>query len=540
MIPTHSTQSDRPFRTDSRAVSEVIGAILVFALLFLVIALIQLNAVPAANKQVEFEHDQRVTQDFQTLQDELYQVGTTGSSATVSVETGVVYPSRFFLLNPGPATGSIQTTDAQSLTIHNATAVGNVGDYWNGSSKTFTTKGITYRPDYNELANPGTLTWEHSMLHAGYDDGQHYFYDGSSFIDGRQIQLTLLDGSLSYGGLSTSVQIAPVSTRTETVTIRNAPGETLSIDIATDLTPDEFADAVDEINRSQIEARADGLRINLEDDTEYELSIAKVRVGPTATLEPGPRYITDVAGNETSVPENTTHRFTVAVRDEYNNPVSGVPVTTTPTNADLVGTVEPVDTSLTGSDGRTTFRYIAPENVDGNQDVRIRTSIGDGTDPGDRIDLLENATFHLTVIDTDRSGSPPRNTTDDGVSRINPGSDGVKLTDVSSPGGANSRAVNVTFENDAGRNMTFDEMRLLFFRTDDAGVGTALNITAPVTSGSIRVYSDYTDVPDFTISDGDELTVAFEADKTAVKGDFIGLSVLFDDGTVNNYFADVR
>jgi len=536
MIPNHTTQSDRPLRIDNRAVSEVIGAILVFALLFLVLALIQLNAVPAANKQVEFEHDQRVTQDIQALQDGIYQVGTTGSGATVSIETGVVYPERFFLLNPGPATGALYTTDAQPLTIHNATAVGNVGDYWNGSKRTFTTKGITYQPGYNELGNPGTLTWEHSMLHSRYDGGQLYFYDGTGFLDGRQIQLTLLDGSLSYGGLSTSVQIAPVSTRTETVTIRNTPGEDLSIDIVTGLTAEEFAGAVDADRIDRIEERADGLALYLEDG-EYELSIAKVRVGPTATQEPGPRYITDAAGNETSIPENTTQRFTVVVRDEYNNPVSGVPVTTTPTNADLLGTVEPVDTSLTGGDGRTTFRYTAPADVDGNEDVRIRTSMGDGTDPGNSIDVLEQATFRLTVVDSDRSGSPS-NTTDDGVSRINPGDDAVQLTDIAAPGPSSS-LLNLTFQNEGNEAMTFDKIRLLFFRTDDNNVGTTLNVTSPVISDEIKAYADYTDVPDFTILDGEELTVSFEADKTAVKGDFVGLSVLFTDGTVNNYFADI-
>ncbi|WP_229114184.1 Ig-like domain-containing protein [Halapricum desulfuricans] len=418
-----------------------------------------------------------------------------------------------------------------------------------------------------------------------------YFYDGTSFIDGRQIQLTLLDGSLSYGGLSTSVQITPVSTRTETVTISNAPGEQLSINIATDLTAAEFADAIGvEYNSTtslvveenttieQIDERTDGLRIYLKDN-EYELSIAKVRVGPAAVSEPGPHYITDVAGNETSVPENTTHRFTVAVRDRYNNPVSGVPVITTPTNADLFGTVEPVDTPLTGSDGRTTFRYTAPltqeADDDGNQDVWIRTSIDGGKDTGNSTDLLKNATFHLTVIDTDQSGSQPGNASDDGVSRINPGTDAIRLVDAqmavpddtdpdknenTNITGSPNSTFYLTFESVVDQQKELEFGRLLFHMPNNKDVESfnVTQYTSPylkdsqgnvtwynvIDSNAMEMYRDYVKLaPNSTqsiiVPPGEQVTVGFEYSGSSIQKDLFGISILFADETRSNYFVYV-
>ena len=52
------------FDSDERGVSEVLGAILVFGILVVLLATIQTQAIPAANEQVEFNHNQEVQSDL--------------------------------------------------------------------------------------------------------------------------------------------------------------------------------------------------------------------------------------------------------------------------------------------------------------------------------------------------------------------------------------------------------------------------------------------------------------------------------------------
>ncbi|MFB6188639.1 MAG: hypothetical protein ABEI57_02035 [Halapricum sp.] len=470
----HTSRSGRQLRTQNRAVSEVIGAILIFALLFLVLVLIQVNAVPAANKQVEFEHSKRVTQDFQSLQEGIYRAGTSGSDVAVPVETGVTYPPRFFLLNPGPAVGSLRTTGTQWVNISNARAGGNAGDYWTGDPIDYTTTGIAYTPNYNELANAGTLYWEHSMLYRRYENDNVYFDDPTSVVDGRQIRLTLLDGQIPSNGLSTSVELAPISTQQRTVTIED-DGDPVTLTLTTRLHRSEWQDALADEPYAKVtdfDVAAGTVNITLDENQTYDLRISKVRIGTSITPGPGARYITDVDGNGTAIAENTTRRITVEVRDEFDNPVSNVPVRID--SAPRIGTITPIQDNRTNSDGQVTFRYTAPKNVDGSQTVEIGTAMPDGTDPGNTTDALERARIDLTVLDTDNSGGVIGNTTGDGVSGINPSVDAVQLTGVTTKG---SSEITLDFYNNATTTMTLSKARLLFYIVNSGNPGLSVTLT---------------------------------------------------------------
>lgn len=419
-----ATTTDRLSR-DDRAASEVIGAILVFALLILLLVLIQVNAVPAANKQVEFEHNTRVTQDFQSLQEGLLAAGTTGNDVAVSVETGVSYPPRFFLLNPAPSTGALRATPQQAVTLRNAEASGNVGDYWTGDdARTYTTRGIAYTPDYNELPNPGTMVWEHSMLYTRYDNGYHAFEDPTSVVDGRRISLTLLDSQLSTSALSTAVEIAPISTQRRTVTLEGGD-DPMTISLETDLPREYWVTAIDGDGGADPEPYAtllpesdpladgddDTVDIAFDQGTTYELQVSKVRLGTSVTPDTEATYLTDVSGNGTIVSEGRTHQMVVEVRDQYNNPISNVPVSAAEVDpqdlpggdVSLVGATGGV--ARTDSDGQVTVEYTAPPaaDVDADTPVEVRATIDDNSG------LAERVTFELTVEDTDGSGDPDTN-----------------------------------------------------------------------------------------------------------------------------------
>jgi hypothetical protein len=440
-----NTHSDRQFRRDTRAVSEVIGAILMFALLFLVLVLIQVNAVPAANQQVEFEHNQRVIQDFQSLQDGLFRASATGQEVSVPIETGVSYPSRFFLLNPGPATGALRTTGQQPLTIDNARASGNVRDFWSGNeARSYTTTGVSYQPNYNELAGAGTLSLEHSMLYRSFDSGNRYFDDPTGFVDGNQIRLTLLTGNFSRASLSTSVELAPVSHQQRTISIADN-GEPITIAFRTDLDQETLDEQITDVepNVQSITKSGETATLTLSQGVSYELTMSKIRVGSTSVDQPDPAYITDIEGNNTAVGEGTSRRLTVEVRDKFNNPVSNVDVTSAIQNGP--GTLDPTGTVRTDSEGRVTLQYDAPTNVDGGETVEITATMPDGVDSGTTVDTPEQVTFEMTVTDSDGSGS-------DDASDINPyGPNTIQLEDavIESEGSGNNRVgwVSVTLKN---------------------------------------------------------------------------------------------
>ncbi|QCC51216.1 Ig-like domain-containing protein [Halapricum salinum] len=457
--------SDRQFRHDDRGVSEVLGAILVFALLILLLVLIQVNAVPAANEQVEFEHNQRVVQDFQSLQDGLFRTSATGQEAAIPVETGISYPPRFFLLNPGPATGTIRTTGQQPLTIENAQSSGNVGDFWTGDRRTYATTGLAYRPDYNELQSAGTLHLEHSMVYRNFEGGNRYFDDPTSFIDGNRIRLTLLTGNVSRGGLSTSVELAPISHQRRTITIED-DGDPITIEFQTELDTPTLRNEIFDVNTTRVEkiTKTGNTATMILEDGTYELTMSKIRVGSSSVEQPDAAYITDIDGNNTAVAEGTSLQLSAEVRDSFNNPVSDVDVTGTIESGP--GSLEPTGTIQTDSEGKVTFQYDAPENVDGAQTVEALVEIGDGSGG---VATERRVRFDLTIVDSDQSGSD----SDDSSSDVNPyGPNTVQLEDAvivendrgTSRGNDDVQVIQVTFSNThTDKDIDIDRARLVMY-----------------------------------------------------------------------------
>lgn len=486
--------STRSIARDDRAVTEVIGAILVFALLVLLLVLIQLNAVPAANKQVEFEHSERVQQDFQGLQEELYRVGATGSDGAVSIETGIVYPSRFFLINPPPSTGAIRTVGPQWVNVTNATAAGNAGDYWTGDRLAFETRGITYTPEYNELPNSGTITWEHSMLFTRFDDGSVLFEDDTGFIDGRQIRLTLLEGDISRSSLSSSIELTPISTQRRAVSLTNRPGESITVDLTTTLDDSQLDALANETHVTDVSRLSPtSIRVTLERGVTYDLRISKVRLGSRGDDAIHARYITDVSGNGTAITEGTSQRLVAEVRDAYDNPVSNVTVA----NVTTSGTVSAVGTATTDSEGRVELRYEAPADVSGNQDVSVTAYFN--TSEGPLTVAQREARFDLTVVDDDITSSSGGNDTGDKVSAINPGAN-TGFVSLETIEGTGTNSLNLTFRNYGDAVVKINRTRFSYYFADNGNRPTTVSLEN---------------------SDGD---VLLSQDPASIPGDFLPLS----------------
>ncbi|PSQ26503.1 hypothetical protein BRD03_10590 [Halobacteriales archaeon QS_9_68_17] len=369
---------------DERAAAIQVGAVLLFGILIISMAMYQSTVVPDQNKGIEFNHNQEVQGQMQDLRNTVVSVPGGGNGGSVTVELGTRYPSRSLFVNPGPAYGSLRTVgtndESVALRVDNASATGETGEFWNGTERDFETGALVYQPNYHEYRNPPETVYEHSLLYNQFRENNLTVSD-QTVVNDRQITLVTLDGNLSENGMdSASVTARPISASSNTVAVE-ADGGPINITVPTLLDNDTWAEALSEQYvrngghvAGQYHEDVSGepyslLTIELEEGETYDLRMAKVGVGSGAREDVSDLYLTDVAGGGT-VRTNGSQEVTVEVRDKYNNPVSGELVNLSANRGELrndTGTRQTV-TGKSDSDGRVTVTYRAP-NTEGDDTV---------------------------------------------------------------------------------------------------------------------------------------------------------------------------
>jgi hypothetical protein len=395
----------RPTDDSDRAVSPLIGGMLLFALLIMLLAILQTTAIPALNSQLEFQHSERVRTDMTVAGETIERTAATGSGETVGVETGLRYPPRLLFVNPPPVSGRIGTTPPETVTVANAAASGETGDYWTGVDRTVTTRSLAYRPNYNEYDGAPTTVVEPWVVFDRFEDARLTRTE-SSLVDERRISLVALTGERSASSAgSVPLSVRPTSATIRTVTLEET-GDPIRITVPTDLPEDTWRELLaeeydpdgDPSNdryvtgidcRQSPPAPCEELTITLEPGASYELRAGAVAVGSNAS-EPQPAYLTDVEGDLSSVPEGGRQRLVVEARDELDNPISGVTVEETLAGP---GTLTPVD-PVTDQNGRAVFVYEAPGDVAEPTDVTASLSFGSG-------DAQRTVAFDVRVVDLD-------------------------------------------------------------------------------------------------------------------------------------------
>jgi len=157
-------RANQEFAADNRAVSAVIGFILIFGILVLLLTIYQAQIVPQQNAQTEFEHFEDNKNEMIELRNAISDAGQNDFSRFADVKLGTTYQTRLFTINPPPPAGSLQTHEAPPIKIWNESD-GNTEDE---PELVIPTKFIEYRPGYNEI-NTGSVWYEHSVVYL--DDG---------------------------------------------------------------------------------------------------------------------------------------------------------------------------------------------------------------------------------------------------------------------------------------------------------------------------------------------------------------------------------
>ncbi|WP_240150133.1 MULTISPECIES: hemagglutinin repeat-containing protein [Haloarcula] len=396
-------------RTDTRAQSIQIGAVLLFGVLIVLLSTWQAFGIPNQNEGIEFNHNQKVQQQMTELRTTVTSMPDASVPRSVTLDLGVRYPSRALFRNPPPAPGTVRTVDtgreAYAINITGSPVDENLAQLWNETDTRYNTGAIKYSPLYSEYQNPPQTIYEHSVVFNKFQrEDTSLAISGQSIIQGDRITLVFLNGSLSETQAgSTSVDFEPMSTQTRTVTIEPTDGN-VTLDIPTRLAVAEWREllganhevtslanipgetdpfASDEQIRT-IRVKVDANRGGGVRDS-YRLQLAKVGVGADVT-QPDPVYLTEIAGNQSEVDQGDTMDLTVEVRDEYNDPKRGVTVQATATG----GTANV--TSPSDEDGRVEIEYTAP-SLGGKETVTVERDLnGNGT-----IEAYERVQFTVNV-----------------------------------------------------------------------------------------------------------------------------------------------
>lgn len=457
------------FDSDERGVSEVLGAILVFGILVLLLAIIQTQAVPAQNQEIEFQHTLDVQGDFAQYHQAASQVTANGNEQSAAIKTGTNYPSRLLFFNPPSVQGSVRTTDSEPVRIENISSTGEVDDRIDSNINNeieLDSRYLEYEANYNELKQDPTIRYEYGILYTNYSDGTTVQNQGS-IIDGTNINLIFQAGD--YGKTSTaeqSIDVQPVSAPARSVPIESPNGDPIIIELPSALPEEQWNDLYNSSNSVQNITRTspDTVRIELDPSKEYSLRMSRIGLEKDVQRPDG-YYVVPAGDGTASVSEGGTTNVRFEVRDEYNNPVSNVTV-----DIDAPGgTIE----NTTDAQGRVTAP-VTPTSP-GTQQIQAEIASSD-PDVAPGCPGLPRCEADFTLQATDLS--------------INPGS-GVRLTDASiaqenqveldpdetdqsaSALPQNTHIVNATFEVTGSNNREIDSVRMNLYSTNNDGPESA-------------------------------------------------------------------
>lgn len=233
------------FLRDDRAVSPVIGAILLFGIAVALLATIQTTGIPAQNQEVEFNHYVDSQQDLQEMRTAIVDAPAAGEVDSVTMDLGAQYPSHLLFFNRPPASGRLATetvgsgeirVDAGGVNLTNVCGLGSTGSVG--------TKHLTYAPNYNYLDGGGEQRYENSVLYQPTGSGEPVIRGRQTFVrpETRTIALSPLRGNLSESS-SRSVSVEFFGGQTGERTYADP-----TLDVPSRLSAAQWNDMVDSAN----------------------------------------------------------------------------------------------------------------------------------------------------------------------------------------------------------------------------------------------------------------------------------------------------
>lgn len=318
---------------DDRGVSEVMGAVMVFAIVVTLLGILQTMAVPQQNADVEFKHSQQVADEMVDLRAAALESARTGETTTATVTLGTDYPSRFVLLNPGAASGTLRTTGAGELELPDTeTSVQDVC----GTDEAVTSRSLVYEPTYNVYDSAPTTGYEHGFTYRKYEDD--VLVDGEqTLVRGNTItMLPFVDEYQASGVQTASIDISSTGLGSKTIETTSEFSLTVPTKLAAHYwdNKNELLGGEDKVDSVDPVAGENRIEITFEPG-EYRVRCSVLGTG---------------APPEANPPERSTSELTINPNGE--------------------GAVVLTDTRISGEDSALTFEY-EPASTSSDTEVDI-------------------------------------------------------------------------------------------------------------------------------------------------------------------------
>ena len=390
---------------DNKAVTVIIGAFLLLAILITLAGVYQTSVVPIQQENKEIEHQRTVSGQMSNLRASIRTSASDLSSKSVQVDLGLVYDNGLIGSIRSDfrsrSDGVLSETNLGSIKIRNAKGVGSSQNYWTGQNNAcpnpndapsnsenhcFQTEMISYSPDYRRQQLAPTFNYENSVLYSESQalDGteQQVVRSGQNVINGKSINLKSIQASNITTSSVTPVtlDVTPVSASTNTIRItNNDTDEPVEIRIPTEIEAEtwrqellasQFASNssdgyIKSITRQPSDPNQDinAIEVQMVEGYTYSLKLSKLNVmtrsSRTSVPQTEPAYVAWRGGNRISLRENTVEEIPAQVRDKYNNPIVGVrtkATAVTPNSSsggvDCIGSFEVAETSLDIREGK--------------------------------------------------------------------------------------------------------------------------------------------------------------------------------------------
>jgi hypothetical protein len=324
-----------------RGSSEVLGAILVFAILVAAISAFQVTVVPQQNERAEFDAYRSAITDVAEVNTQIVRTAGQGTEGSAMIRTGVRYPARAVTLNPPDPIGSVELTSAASASVLNARAVDpDEADYWDGSARSFPTQRLRFRPAYNRF-EAGPVTATGSLVYRQPVRGTPIRVSDQSIVRGTRLSLVAVRGEMYAANELVTLSTTPVSTSARTVRITgttDADGDTepIRLQIPTDLDGTTWnALLAGQIgsdpnqNVQSVSVSGGVATVVLDGSKTYTLQLSKVEVrersDDTVVGSTDPAYVVSRADTKVMTTDAPV-TLSVQVLDTFGNPVAGEPV----------------------------------------------------------------------------------------------------------------------------------------------------------------------------------------------------------------------
>ncbi|QZA89134.1 hypothetical protein K0C01_02985 [Salinarchaeum sp. IM2453] len=198
------SSSGRSLREDTRAVTPLIGFILLFGIAVVAFAGYQATTVPEQNLQTEFQHHQDVQDDMIDVRSGILSAAE-GSDTFRSIKLGTTYRDRIFAVNPSNPAGTIETSDPYPVLVTDGDSLAPIGapisDRFD-TEKDPITRLLTYENQYREF-EAGPITYDNSLVYQDDRDRGGNIVERAEprIVRDEEVQIGTLQNEFSRSGI---------------------------------------------------------------------------------------------------------------------------------------------------------------------------------------------------------------------------------------------------------------------------------------------------------------------------------------------------